>query len=52
MLNSISDIAMFMLYLVLAYLLLTNAGAFNTMLNTVGSNWRTTLAVLQGNRTS
>lgn len=48
MFGSIFDMMMFMLYLVLAFLLLTNAGAFNSMLNTFGSNWRSTLQVLQG----
>ena len=48
MLGDIRDIAMFMLYLTGAYLFLTNAGGFSSILNTVGSNWRDTLVVLQG----
>jgi hypothetical protein len=48
MFGSVREIAMFMLYLVLAFLLLTNYTAFNSILGTVGSNWRSTLRVLQG----
>lgn len=48
MLNSVPEILMFMLYLVGAYLFLTNAGSFNNILNTAGRNWRETLTVLQG----
>lgn len=48
MFGSISDIATFMLWLVLAYLLLSNAGSFTSILNSVGTNWRMTLRVLQG----
>ncbi len=48
MLNSVTDIMMFMLYLVLAFLLLTNASGFNQIMNSAGSNWRSTLKVLQG----
>jgi ribose/xylose/arabinose/galactoside ABC-type transport system permease subunit len=46
--RSIFDMAMFMLYLVLAYLLLTNASEFGQTLDAVGSNWVRTLRVLQG----
>lgn len=48
MFNSIRDIAMFMLYLVLAFLLLNNFTGFTAILSTVGDQWRRTLAVLQG----
>lgn len=48
MFGSASEIAMFMLYLVGAYLFLTNAASFNNILNTAGRNWRETLTVLQG----
>jgi len=47
-LGDIRGIAMFMLYLVAAYLILTNADEFNTTLDAVGSNWIRTLRVLQG----
>lgn len=49
MLGTVRDLAMFMLYLVLAYLLLSNATEFSTVLNAFGSNWIRTLRVLQGN---
>jgi hypothetical protein len=44
----LQGLMMFMLYLVLAFLLLTNAGSFNAILNTFGTNWRQTLSTLQG----
>lgn len=37
-----------MLYLVLAYLLLKNAGEFSEILNAFWKNWTNTLTVLQG----
>jgi hypothetical protein len=46
--GSIHELAMFMLYLVLVFLLLANAPAFQTILNTVGGNWIRMLRVLQG----
>lgn len=46
--GTIRDMSMFMLYLVGAYLLLKNYTGFNAMLNAVGTNWRQTLLVLQG----
>lgn len=48
MFGDVKDIAMFMLYLVLAFLLLKNYNAFNSMMNTTLLNWRKTLVVLQG----
>ena len=49
MLGTVRDLAMFMLYLVLAYLILSNASEFANVLNAFGSNWIRTLRVLQGN---
>lgn len=46
--SGIRDIATFMLWLVLAYLILSNASEFGQTLDTVGSNWVRTLRVLQG----
>lgn len=48
MVGTVRDIAMFMLYLVLAFLILSNAGEFAETLNAVGTNWTRTLRVLQG----
>lgn len=48
MVSSVRDILMYMLYLVLAYLLLTNASGFNSMLQTFFVQWRSTLTTLQG----
>ena len=48
MVGTFRDVIMFMLYLVLAFLILTNASEFSTTLDTVGSNWIRTLRVLQG----
>lgn len=48
MLGTARDLAMFMLYLVLAFLILRNAGQFSTALDSIGNNWRQTLTVLQG----
>jgi hypothetical protein len=48
MFGSIRDIAMFMLYLVLGYLILSNASEFGQTLDAVGTNWVRTLRVLQG----
>ena len=47
MLNSVFDMAMFMLYIVILGLILTNAGSFNSVMNTLGDNWRSTLSTLQ-----
>lgn len=49
MLGTARDLMMFMLYLVLAYLILSNASEFSDVLNAFGSNWIRTLRVLQGN---
>lgn len=46
--GSIQELTMFMLYIVVLGLLLSNADAFGTILNTVGSNWVRTLRTLQG----
>lgn len=41
------DIAMFMLYIVVAGLVIANADGFATALNAIGTNWVRTLRVLQ-----
>lgn len=46
--GSIHELAMSMLYLVLVFLLLANANAFQTILNSVGGNWIKMLRTLQG----
>jgi hypothetical protein len=46
--GSISELAMFMLYIVILGLLLRNADSFGTILNSVGSNWVRMLRTLQG----
>lgn len=48
MVGTVRDMMMFMLYLVLAYLILSNASEFSDTLNAFGSNWVRTLRVLQG----
>lgn len=47
MLGTVKDLAMFMLYLVLVFLLLANANEFNTILTSIGTNWIRTLRTLQ-----
>jgi hypothetical protein len=46
--GSIHELASMMLGLVLVFLLLANADAFQTILNSVGGNWIRMLRVLQG----
>lgn len=46
--GSMHELAMFMLYIVVLGLLLANAPAFQTILNTVGGNWIRMLRTLQG----
>jgi hypothetical protein len=46
--GTIREIAMFMLYLVLVFLLISNADGFSNVIDAVGSNWIRTLRTLQG----
>ena len=46
--GTVAELATFMLWLVLAFLVLSNAGEFADVLNAVGSNWVRTLRTLQG----